>query len=114
MRVWSFILAIIISLCCVQCSYATSSTYHGKHTSKKTAKKSSKKNIAKSNSWSNKTSRKRAIDATGIQVPSQITSKDQLEYVLNRIIASSDTGGASIGVFIKSLRSGEVLYLRNV
>ncbi len=109
MRVWSLILAVIISLCSVQGVSATSSAQHGKHPSKKITKKTYKKSSRKSDIWSGKTPRKRPVDDSGIQVPAQITSKEQLEYVLNRIIASSDTNGASIGVFIKSLKSGEVL-----
>jgi serine-type D-Ala-D-Ala carboxypeptidase/endopeptidase (penicillin-binding protein 4) len=114
MRVWSLILAIIISLCSVQSVSATGSAQHGKHASKKTSYRTAKKNTKKSIIWVRKAPKKRSVDESGIQVPAQITSKDQLEYVLNRIIASSDTGGASIGVFIKSLKTGEVLYLRNV
>lgn len=60
-----------------------------------------------------KTPRKRPIAPTGVQVPVQIEGKEQLAYVLNRIISSSETGNASIGVVVKSLKTGEVLYVRN-
>lgn len=58
--------------------------------------------------------RKRIIAPSGVQAPSEIVGREQLAYVLNRIIAGSDTNGANIGVYVKSLKTGEGLYLRNV
>ena len=47
-------------------------------------------------------------------MPVQIRGKNNLAYVLNRIISSTDTGNADIGVHVKSLKSGQTLYVRNI
>jgi D-alanyl-D-alanine carboxypeptidase/D-alanyl-D-alanine-endopeptidase (penicillin-binding protein 4) len=61
-----------------------------------------------------KTPRKRVVESTAVQVPGQIQGKNQLVYVLNRIISSSDTGTANIGVYVKSLKTGDALFVRNI
>lgn len=61
-----------------------------------------------------KTPRKRVVDSTGIQVPQLIAGKDQLTYVLNRIISTMNGGSADIGVYVKSLKTGQTLYVRNI
>lgn len=71
--------------------------------------------FAESTTKSNKasTSRKHKIHTRHITIPTRITSKKQLVYVINRIITETDPN-ATVGVFIKSLDSGKNLYLRNI
>lgn len=61
-----------------------------------------------------KSSKKRQSAPTGVQAPYQIVGKEQLTYVLNRIINGTDTNNADVAVYVKSLKTGEVLYARNV
>lgn len=119
MRGLQFVLAIMLIFCFTGNVIATSGSHQQK--AKRHAVKHGKGRLAgakKSHSVSrkvvSKTPRKRETESTGIQVPSQINGKGQLVYVLNRIISSVDNGNADIGVYVKSLRSGETLYVRNV
>jgi D-alanyl-D-alanine carboxypeptidase/D-alanyl-D-alanine-endopeptidase (penicillin-binding protein 4) len=88
---------------------------HNRHIAaiKHYAKKTSKPHL-RAHQIVRKTPRKRTVEATGIEVPGQISGKDQLTYVLNRIIASSETGNANIGIYVKSLKTDEILFVRNI
>tara|TARA_R110000868_G_scaffold108769_9_gene296651 strand:+ start:480 stop:1967 length:1488 start_codon:yes stop_codon:yes gene_type:complete len=83
-----------------------------KSSKKKTIKKRSHKKVIKTKS--SKKRHRRSVAPTGVQVPATIKGKDQLTYVLNRVISSSETDHASIGVYVKSLKTGKTLYTRNI
>ncbi len=108
MKFWHIFLTIMLTTFCANSTNAAA--HHSTHTSKK---KHSRHHAANATA-SSKSPRKRSTDPSGLQVPYQITSREQLEYVLNRVIASTDVNGANVAVFIKSLKSGETLYVRNI
>lgn len=118
MRAFHFFLTIAIIFSITNIGLAASGNHQSgtarhsaakSHTTRKTTTTSKRTRRTVSS-----TPRKRVVESTGIQVPAQIYGKDQLVYVLNRIIASSDTGSADIGVYVKSLRTGETLFVRNI
>ncbi len=106
MRVWKLLLSVVLIFSVANLSAEAGNAHH--------SKKSGKSRRHHTLPTASKTPRKRPVTPTGIEVPGQIEGRDQLAYVLNRIIASSDMGSADIGLYVKSLKTGEVLYVRNV
>lgn len=107
MRFWTIFLTLILSMTGLNGVMAAS--HHSKHSIK-----SRHNHHSTGSGYTSKKPRKRPTAPAGISVPQQITSREQLEYVLNRIIASTDINGANLAVFIKSLKTGETLYVRNI
>lgn len=116
MRLLRILLIISLAVCqCVTVSAQSSSTTTHKATSSKkvTHKKTKKKKTHKRVASKKTKTRKRSIKTRHIRIPTRITSKKQLVYVINRIINETDPK-AKVGVFIKSLETGKNLYLRNI
>lgn len=121
MRLFQIFLTVTLIFCFAD-NIAIAAAQHGKktgsarhavkaRTNRQYAQLSSSRHYS---SPASKTPRKRDVDSTSIQVPDQITGRDQLTYVLNRIISASDSGTADIGVYVKSLKTGQTLYVRNI
>lgn len=111
MKVLRLILTVLLIVCIGNSELAAASNTTSVH--HRAAVRHIKPKRAVSKRFS-KIPKKRSVEAQGIQIPAQIEGKDQLVYVLNRIIASSETGNANIGLYVKSLRTGEVLFIRNI
>lgn len=117
MRFFHFIFIIGLIFSFANNAIAEPAASHtGKHISTSRQVKSKHKAVKKRPRRTSKGRRihKRAEEVSGVQVPSAIDGKRQLEYVLGRIIASTETGSEDIALYVKSLKSGETLYVRNI
>ncbi|HTM63899.1 MAG TPA: D-alanyl-D-alanine carboxypeptidase/D-alanyl-D-alanine-endopeptidase [Gammaproteobacteria bacterium] len=115
MRFFQLLLAVVLIFSIAESGLAASSKKSSRHTVKtRVLKKTSAHKVRFARKRVSTAPRRVAAESSGIELPTQINGKNQLSYVLSRIISSYDTSSADIGVYIKSLRTGQTLYVRNI